>query len=127
MNEDEESVQYDFKRELLEEGKIWDFIKDKTVAAKKLKEKAYTEALRMFINISDKITDTNVTVKKAIDQHIPPKAQAAVLAAIALAVGAAGQQTLAIKVVSGNITVADVLGAMSSIVGENKKKNETPT
>jgi hypothetical protein len=129
INEVEEPVQYeyDLKIELLEEGKIWDFVKDKTAAAKKLKEKAYTEALRMFINISDKITDTNVTVKKVIDQHVPPGAQVVVLAAIALAIGAVGQPTLAAKVVSGNAAMADVLGALSSIVGENKKKNETTT
>ena len=53
----EDCPQYDFEKQLLEEGKIWDFIKDSATAAAKLKEKIAEE-------ISQKVEEQSDEAKK---------------------------------------------------------------
>ncbi len=119
---DRESIQYDFQRELLEEGKIWDFIKDKAAAAKEFKDKAYEKYLKLFIETANKIEDKKAPIKEFINKYIPPAAQVAVLGAIGLGLAAAGKGKLAASVVSGNVNVEDIVRELLTLAEENKKK-----
>ena len=121
----EEPVHLDFEKQLLEEG-ILDYIKDKAAAAAKIKEKTYDTALRQFISISQTISDKGAPIKQIIKKYIPTSAQYAVLGAIVLAIAATGKAQLANKVATGNVSLADILGAGLGAMSE-EKKNETPT
>jgi hypothetical protein len=122
----EDYPQYDFEKQLLEEEKIWDFIKDSATAAGKLKEKIYDEALLQFLNISQKVTDTMMPVNEFIQKHIPKSLQAATVWAVSLAAAAKGKPKLAQRIALGKPTaIKDVMIGVGAAVKE--EKNETPT
>ena len=124
MNED--CSQYDFEKQLLEEGKIWDFIKDSVTAAAKLKEKIYDEALLQFIKTSQTVSDMTIPVNEFIQKYIPKSAQAVTVWAIALSAAAKGKPKLAHKIASGKpTTLKAVLGGAGAAITE--KNNETIT
>ena len=109
--------QYDFEKQLLEEGKIWDFIKDSATAAAKLKEKIYDEALYQFLNISQEVTDTMMPVSKFIQKHIPKRAQTATVWALALSAAANGKPKLAQRIALGKpTTLKDVMIGVGATV-----------
>jgi len=110
LNED--CSQYDFEKQLLEEGKIWDFIKDSVTAAAKLKEKIYDDALEQFIKTSRKVSDMTMPVNKFIQKYIPKSAQAVTVWAISLSVAATGKPKLAEKIALGKpVTLKAALGS----------------
>ena len=113
----EDYPQYDFEKQLLEEGKIWDFIKDSATAAAKLKEKIYDEALYQFLNISQEIADTMMPVNKFIQKHIPKSAQTATVWALALSAAANGKPKLAERIALGKpTTLKDVMIGVGATV-----------
>jgi len=123
---EEDPPQYDFEKQLLEEGKIWDFIKDSATAAAKLKEKIYDEALYQFLNISQKVSDLTTPVNELIQKHIPKSAQAATVWALSLSAAAKGKPKLAQRIALGKPTaIKDVMIGVGATVKE--EKNETPT
>ena len=122
----EDYPQYDFEKQLLEEEKIWDFIKDSATAAAKLKEKIYDEALLQFINISQKVSDITTPVNELIQKHIPKSAQAATVWALSLSAAAKGKPRLAQRIASGKpTTLQDAMIGVGATITEDS--NETPT
>ena len=118
LNEDEQTCV--FERELLEEGKIWDYIKDKASAASALKDKALQKALNIFIKTALEVEDEAKSVKEFIDEYIPPEMQALALAAVAIFVASTGRGPLAMKIAQGNAGMGDIMGFMPGILGERK-------
>ena len=113
----ENSPQYDFEKQLLEEEKIGDFIKDSAMAAAKLKEKIYDEALMQFLNISQKVTNMMMPVNEFIQKHIPQSFQATTVFAISLAAAAKGRPKLAQRIALGKpTTLKDVMIGVGATV-----------
>jgi hypothetical protein len=122
----EDYPQYDFEKQLLEEEKIWDFIKDSATAAAKLKEKIYDEALYQFLNISQKVSDVTTPVNELIQKYIPKRAQAATVWALSLSAAAKGKPKLAQRIASGKpTTLKDAMIGVGATITE--EQNETPT
>ena len=121
VNEDVDSLE----QHLINEG-LMDVIKDTALSLKALKNKAYDAALKQFISVSDKISDKTIPVKEAIKKYLPSPIQVAALAAISLTIAAAGKPMLAQKVISGTVSVSDIMAALSGVLAE-EKKNETVT
>jgi hypothetical protein len=95
LNENDSSTTtYDFEKDFLEEGKLADFIKNKTLAAKKLKDKAYDSALKQFLKVYNSVADKSTPIKTAIKKYMPAPVQKAVFAAVILAVAAALSEDL---------------------------------
>jgi hypothetical protein len=116
LNENDSSTTtYDFEKDFLEEGKLADFIKNKTLAAKKLKDKAYDSALKQFLKVYNSVADKSTPIKTAIKKYMPAPVQKAVFAAVILAVAAAGKPDLAGKIASGNVTLADIAGIFTAL------------
>tara|TARA_R110000765_G_scaffold12873_1_gene39312 strand:- start:31 stop:432 length:402 start_codon:yes stop_codon:yes gene_type:complete len=113
-----------FERELLEEGKIWDYIKDKASAASALKDKALQKALNIFIKTALEVKDEAKSVKEFIDEYVPPEMQAKALAAVAIFVASTGRSALAMKIAQGNAGMGDISGLIPGMLGE---RIETPT
>ena len=116
--------QYLNESELLEEGKIWDYIKDKASAASALKDKALQKALNIFIKTALEVKDEAKSVKEFIDEYVPPEMQALALAAVAIFVASTGRGPLAMKIAQGNAGMSDIMGLMPGMMSES---NETPT
>tara|TARA_R110002110_G_scaffold157524_1_gene353531 strand:- start:211 stop:618 length:408 start_codon:yes stop_codon:yes gene_type:complete len=122
----EDRPQYDFEKQLLEEGEIWDFIKDSATAAAKLKEKIYDEALKQSIETYQKVTDITIPVRDFIQQYIPKPAQEATKWALSLSAAAKGKPKLAQRIASGKPTALKALGlGVGATITE--EQNETPT
>ena len=122
LNESEQTCA--FERELLEEGKIWDYIKDKASAASALKDKALQKALNIFIKTALEVKDEAKSVKEFIDEYVPPEMQALALAAVAVFVASTGRGPLAMKIAQGNAGMSDIMGLMPGMMSES---NEIPT
>lgn len=110
-------------KQLIEEG-LLDIVRDRGTALKALKNKAYDRALKQFISISEKISDKSIPVKAAIKKYLPAAMQVAAISAVGLAVAAAGKPDLAQKIISGSVTVLDVMMAMSGTLGEQEEIEE---
>jgi hypothetical protein len=121
----EEPQVYDFERDLLEEGLI-DLIKDKASAAKALKDEKWNQALKMIINVSQKIEDTSISVQAAINKHIPKPLQALAAAALVAFFVNAGNPGLASKIATRSVTIDDIQSHLATLTENKEKDNETP-
>jgi len=111
-----------FAKQLIEEG-LLDVVRNRAASLKALKNKAYEQALKQFISISGKISDKSAPLKAVIQKYLPSPVQMAALTAISLAIAATGKPELAQKIISGTVSVADVMGALAGMLEE---QDETP-
>jgi len=118
------SMDYDQQLHMLNEG-FYDIIKDPKAALAALKNKAYEKYMEKFIMITNNISDKAQSVKEVIQEYFPASVQTAALTAIGFAIASMGKPDMAIRIMSGEISIGDVSSLLAALA-EGKSPGGAP-